>query len=67
MEAKKQLIELENAIYERQQKQGRIETFLQALEQQDGLLTEFDEQLWRAVIDTVCIGKDDSINFKFKG
>lgn len=54
-------------MYERQNKQQRIEGFMQTLEQREGLLKEFDEKLWNAVINTVRIVKDESIEFIFKG
>jgi len=43
----------------------RIAEFLSTLEQRE-LLTEFDEDLWRATVETVTIHSEHEITFKFK-
>ena len=43
----------------------RISEFLDTLEQRD-LLAEFDEELWRATVESVTVYSDHEIAFRFK-
>ncbi|MDR1927517.1 MAG: recombinase family protein [Oscillospiraceae bacterium] len=58
------------AIAEEQKERGarksRICRFLDELRSADGLLAEFDEALWCALVDTVTVHKDGALKFTFK-
>ncbi|GAB6174450.1 hypothetical protein JCM15765_39280 [Paradesulfitobacterium aromaticivorans] len=43
-----------------------MDTFLSTLLRQDSVLTEFDEDLWIAVIDKVTVFADDDVLFTFR-
>ncbi|GHU83435.1 hypothetical protein FACS1894196_3300 [Clostridia bacterium] len=60
---------LEKIVDERQTRaarKARILRFLEELRQADGLLMEFDETLWNAMVDTVTVYKDGEFKFAFK-
>ena len=44
-----------------------IAAFLDELEKQEHLITDFDTGLWNAVIESVTIYSKENIVFKFKG
>lgn len=57
--------ELEAAKRERQDRVKRFEIFIRALEKYHGELTEFDDSVWLAVIDTVTVMPDGKLVFRF--
>ena len=57
--------ELEAAKRERQDRVNRFEIFIRALEKHHGELTEFDDSVWLAVIDTVTVMPDGKLGFRF--
>lgn len=63
---KARLDEAGNAITEKQAKKEQIEMFLAELEQQDGVTTEFDENLWYSLVDFVTVFNKEDICFTFK-
>ena len=56
---------LEEEKRNRQCRIKRFEVFIQALKKQHGELTEFDEDTWLAVIETVLVKHDGNLVFKF--
>ena len=63
---KARLDEVGNAITEKQAKKEQIERFLAELERQDGVSTEFDENLWYSLVDFVTVFNKEDIRFTFK-
>ena len=63
---KARLDEVGNAITEKQAKKEQIERFLAELERQDGVATEFDENLWYSLIDFVLVFNKEDVRFTFK-
>lgn len=59
------LDEVGNAITEKLAKKERIEMFLAELERQDGVATEFDENLWYSLVDFVTVFNKEDIRFTF--
>lgn len=57
--------ELEAAKRERQDRVKRFELFIRAMEKHHGELTEFDDSVWLAVIDTVTVMADGKLVFRF--
>lgn len=57
--------ELEAAKRERQNRIKRFEIFIRALEKHSGELTEFDDSVWLAVIETVLVKPDGKLVFRF--
>lgn len=57
--------ELEAAKRERQDRVKRFEIFIRDLEKYRGELTEFDDSVWLAVIDTVTVMPDGKLVFRF--
>ncbi len=55
-----------NAITEKQAKKEQIERVLAELERQDGVATEFDENLWYSLVDFVTVFNKEDIRFTFK-
>ena len=47
-------------------KRERITGFLADLQRQDGLLTEFDEALWRAAVESVTVQSEAYALLRFK-
>jgi len=43
-----------------------IVVFIKELEQRDGLITEFDEELWNGTVEKVMVNTEDKITFVFK-
>ena len=63
---KARLDEMGSAITEKQAKKEQIEMFLAELERQDGVATEFDENLWYSLIDFVTVFNKEDVRFTFK-
>lgn len=51
---------------ERTTKRESMEEFIRIFQSSNVLLTEFDEELWNAIIEKVVINSDHEINFAFK-
>lgn len=45
----------------------QMEEFIQELQELDGVVTEFDENLWSSLVDHVTVMKDKKTVFTFKG
>ena len=63
---KKRIKEVDNKGMEHNAKRENIEDFIQRLEQNDKLLTEFDEELWNSTIERVVVHIENEIKFVFK-
>ena len=55
-----------NRLVNKGEKGIRIERFLAELERQDGVATEFDENLWYSLIDFATVFNKEDIRFTFK-
>ncbi|MBZ9633332.1 recombinase family protein [Clostridium sp. FP1] len=51
---------------ERSAKHESIVAFIKEIEQREGLVTEFDEELWNATIEKVLVHSEEKITFTFK-
>ena len=51
---------------ERLDKTKTIDGFIKDIKSRPLVITEFDEKLWLAVIDTVMVAQDGTMAFKFK-
>ena len=65
--AKDKLDKTETEIANRNSRKNMIAAFLDELEKQEGLITDFDTGLWNAVIESMTIYSKEHIVFKFKG
>lgn len=63
---KKDIEEINEKRLERSAKQERIEEFIKILEKSYIILTEFDDELWNAVIEIVKVNSEKDITFVFK-
>ena len=64
--ASERLDELEATKRERLGKAKAIEVFIKDIENRALVITEFDEKLWLAVIDTATVAQDSTMTFRFK-
>jgi regulator of replication initiation timing len=64
--AKKRFDDVEGIIAEKKSRKGLMEKFLTDLAAQEGILTEFDEEVWTAFLDYVTVGRDGKMVFTFK-
>ena len=62
----KKLSKVESLKFEMKMKKSKAEIFIESLKRQNCLLTEFDEELWYALIEKVIVNTDGSMNFEFK-
>ena len=63
--AKSRYDELTYAIEQKDAQSEKMSRFIRALNEQDGIITEFDESLWSSMADFVTIGrKEHSVTFK---
>lgn len=65
--AKDKLDETETEIANRNSRKNMIAAFLDKLEKQEHLITDFDTGLWNAMIESMTIYSKEHIVFKFKG
>ena len=65
--AKDKLDKMETEIANRNSRKNMIAAFLDELEKQEHLITDFDTGLWNAVIESMTIYSKEHIVFKFKG
>lgn len=63
---KKGLEGIDEKRLERRTKKESILAFVKELEQREGLLTEFDEELWKGTVEKVLVHTDEKITFVFK-
>ena len=64
--AKGRLLEVSQAITERQAKREKIGRFVSALEKLDGPLTEFNEDDWYSLVEYATVYSREDIRFTFK-
>ena len=64
--ASERVNELEAAKRERLGKTKTIEVFIKDVESRPLVITEFNEKLWLAVIDTATVAQDSTITFRFR-
>jgi DNA invertase Pin-like site-specific DNA recombinase len=64
--AKARLAEVEELLRQTKSRKEMFESFMKRLGRQDGLLTEFSEGLWTALLDFATVYKDGKITFTFK-
>lgn len=48
------------------EREEEIELFIKKLEEQNGVITEFDEVLWVSMVECVTVYRKDDVRFKFK-
>ena len=61
-----QIARLESKIHARQSKKEEIRRWLDKLRQCGDILIEFDPDLWNSTVETVTVGKDKLLTFRFK-
>ena len=59
--------EIADAIKEREAKAIRLDEFIRTLAIRDGVLAEFDESLWGCLVESVTIGRQKDMTFRFRG
>ncbi len=57
---------LDEATRDRQYRKTKTEWFLKALRKQDGMIDEFSEELWHALVDNAKVYGKDDVRFTFK-
>jgi hypothetical protein len=62
----KGLVEIDEKRLERSAKRESIVAFIKELENRDGLVAEFDEEIWSGTIEKVLVHSEDKITFVFK-
>ena len=60
------LREIDDERLERSARRENIEVFIRTLENSDGLITKFDEDLWIATVEFVTVHTGHDITFTFK-
>lgn len=60
------LDEVQNTIEQRSAKRTELKRFVKVLKERDGLLANFDDKLWTAVIDRVIVRSASEVTFLFK-
>ncbi|HPV02180.1 MAG TPA: recombinase family protein [Clostridiales bacterium] len=65
-DVKKEIEDVENERFERFAKKDRIDEFMKVLRDRDGLIDEFDGELWNTVIEAVKVYEDGKMVFVFK-
>lgn len=64
--AKRRLAVITDERQERMVRKEKLNRFLSDLRKRDGLLTEFDESLWRATVDSVTVHSEKNVAFTFR-
>ena len=67
MEKKKHLEELREKTFEQENRRKTLEMFLQTLCDIDGEQREFDEELWKGLLDHILIQEDGAVTVIFRG
>jgi hypothetical protein len=65
-DTRERLNDIDSRITGKKSRALMMEKFLKSLAAQNGLLIEFDEEVWTAVLDYATVGKDGKIIFTFK-
>lgn len=65
--AKASMIDIDAIIRERKTRRNKLAAFVRALEKQDGLIAEFNEQLWNATVESVTVYDINRMVFSFSG
>ena len=60
------LAKLQSSVKERKQRADVISGFMFEIKERDGIIDEFDEELWTALLESVTITRDGKWQFKFK-
>lgn len=58
--------EVAGQIADREAKAIRLTEFAKELKERDSLITEFDSRLWGSLVESVTIGKDKEMMFRFR-
>ena len=64
--AKSAMPDIEAQIQERKTRRTKLAAFIRAIEKQDGLITEFDEQLWNTTVEGVTVFEKGRMELSFK-
>ena len=64
--AKKKLEKINEQKVNQQAKRENIEAFMKTIKENDHLLTEFDEELWCAIVDRLIVHTAQNVTFVFK-
>ena|GEM_PF-38824 len=64
--AKARFEEVSELALDKKEREKRVEAFIAALAMQDGLIAEFDERLWFALVDFATVYTEDDVRFTFK-
>ena len=64
--ATQRLKQIEGQRTEHKQRRQKMLEFIRMLEQADGLMTEFDEGLWNATVETITVHLDGNMVFKWR-
>jgi DNA invertase Pin-like site-specific DNA recombinase len=64
--ATQRLKQIEDQRTERKNRRQKMLEFIQMLEHTDGLLTDFDEGLWNATVETVTVQIDGGLGFRWR-
>ena len=64
--AKARLDEVNQQIVDKNARRGKTLMFIQNLKKQDGIITEFDEDLWLNTADFITVNSKDDIRVTFK-
>ena len=62
----KELSEIENIKLTYKVRKQKAQDFMNKLRVNEKLITEFDEELWYALVERVVVSKDGNIKFEFK-
>lgn len=63
--AKHRFVEAGNLLSEKKARRDMVESFIDSLRKQDGLISEFDEQLWYGLVDYAAVYSKDDVRFAF--
>jgi hypothetical protein len=63
---KLRLSEVEEQLSQKRSRKEVFRKFISDLEKQDGVITEFNEEIWCSLVDFVTVGKDGKLTFTFK-
>ena len=64
--AKARFEEVSELASDKKARRELVETFIAELEQQDGLIAEFDERLWLSLVDHATVYSETDVRFTFK-
>ncbi len=64
--AKSAMTDIETQIQERKNRRTKLAAFIRALEKQNGLIADFDEQSWNATVESVTVFSKNKVEFRFR-